>query len=216
MTVTSAPASVTADTENVKLEVNGEKEVGAEVKLLVPMASPSNAIQWESDNESVVSVEASSEDGTRAVLTGNDIGAAAVTASYTETINGKEYTVSDSNDIASVVQSAVSECDVLYIPTDNTMAGNTESINNIALPAGVPIIAGEEGICSGCGVATLSISYYDLGAKAAEMAYDILVNGKKPAEMPIEYLTDGLVPKYNADIAEALGVTIPEGMEPVA
>ena len=76
MTVTSAPASVTADTENVKLEVNGEKEVGAEVKLLVPMASPSNAIQWESDNESVVSVEASSEDGTRAVLTGNDIGAA--------------------------------------------------------------------------------------------------------------------------------------------
>ena len=95
VTVTSAPASVTADTENVKLEVNGEKEVGAEVKLLVPMASPSNAIQWESDNESVVSVEASSEDGTRAVLTGNDIGAAAVTASYTETINGKEYTVSD-------------------------------------------------------------------------------------------------------------------------
>ena len=74
-----------------------------------------------------------------------------MTASYTETINGKEYTVSDSNDIASVVQSAVSECDVLYIPTDNTMAGNTESINNIALPAGVPIIAGEEGICSGCG-----------------------------------------------------------------
>ena len=106
VTVTSAPASVTADTENVKLEVNGEKEVGAEVKLLVPMASPSNAIQWESDNESVVSVEASSEDGTRAVLTGNDIGAAAVTASYTETINGKEYTVSDSNDIASVVKKA--------------------------------------------------------------------------------------------------------------
>ena len=65
-------------------------------------------------------------------------------------------------------------------------------------------------------LATLSISYYDLGAKAAEMAYDILVNGKNPAEMPIEYLTDGLVPKYNADIAEALGITIPEGMEPVA
>lgn len=73
----------------------GRRRIGAEVKLMVPMASPSNAIQWESDNESVVSVEASSEDGTRAVLTGNDIGAAAVTASYTETINGKEYTVSD-------------------------------------------------------------------------------------------------------------------------
>ena len=74
----------------------------------------------------------------------------------------------------------------------------------------------QEAMCEVGALATLSISYYDLGAKAAEMAYDILVNGKKPAEMPIEYLTDGLVPKYNADIAEALGVTIPEGMEPVA
>lgn len=90
-----------------------------------------------------------------------------------DSISYKEYTVSDSNDIASVVQSAVSECDVLYIPTDNTMAGNTESINNIALPAGVPIIAGEEGICSGCGVATLSISYYDIGYTAGKMAYDV-------------------------------------------
>ena len=86
----------------------------------------------------------------------------------------------------------------------------------IAVPARVPTVTGAEAMCEVGALATLSISYYDLGAKAAEMAYDILVNGKKPAEMPIEYLTDGLVPKYNADIAEALGVTIPEGMEPVA
>ena len=82
----------------------------------------------------------------------------------------KEYTAADSNDIASVVQSAIAEVDVIYIPTDNTMAGNTETINNITLPAGVPVIAGEEGICSGCGVATLSISYYDIGYTAGEMA----------------------------------------------
>ena len=126
------------------------------------------------------------------------------------------YAFSDSNDLSTIVTNAAGACDVIYVPTDNTAASNTEIINNICQPAGVPIVAGEEGICKGCGVATLSISYYDLGAKAAEMAYDILVNGKKPAEMPIEYLTDGLVPKYNADIAEALGVTIPEGMEPVA
>ena len=79
-------------------------------------------------------------------------------------ISHKEYTVADSNDIASVVQSAVSEVDVIYIPTDNTMAGNTEAIDNITRPAGIPVIAGEEGICSGCGVATLSISYYDSSA----------------------------------------------------
>ena len=48
-------------------------------------------------------------------------------------ISHKEYTVADSNDIASVVQSAVSEVDVIYIPTDNTMAGNTEAIDNLSL-----------------------------------------------------------------------------------
>ena len=89
----------------------------------------------------------------------------------------KPYTFADSNDIAAVATTAASECDVIYIPTDNSAASATEVINNICLPAGVPIIAGEEGICSGCGVATLSISYYSIGYKAGEMAYENLVNG---------------------------------------
>ena len=123
-----------------------------------------------------------------------------------------EYTAADSNEVQAVVTKAVSECDVLYVPTDNTMANNTEIIKNVAVPAGVPVIAGEEGICAGCGVATLSISYYDLGAKAAEMAYEILVNGADPAEMPIEYVSEGITEKYNAEIAETLKIAIPEGM----
>ena len=123
-----------------------------------------------------------------------------------------EYTAADSNEVQSVVTKAVSECDVLYVPTDNTMANNTEIIKNVAVPAGIPVIAGEEGICSGCGIATLSISYYDLGVKAAEMAYEILVNGANPAEMPIEYVSDGITEKYNPEIVEALGMTVPEGM----
>ena len=123
-----------------------------------------------------------------------------------------EYTAADSNEVQSVVTKAISECDVLYVPTDNTMANNTEIIKNVAVPAGVPVIAGEEGICSGCGVATLSISYYDLGAKAAEMAYEILVNGASPAEMPIAYVSEGITEKYNAEIAETLHIAIPEGM----
>lgn len=121
----------------------------------------------------------------------------------------KEYTAADSNDIAAVVQTAVSEVDVIYIPTDNTMAGSTETINNITLPAGIPVIAGEEGICSGCGIATLSISYYDIGYKAGEMAYDILVNGADITTMNIEYAPQ-VTKEYNADIAEQLGVTIPD------
>ena len=123
-----------------------------------------------------------------------------------------EYTAADSNEVQSVVTKAVSECDVLYVPTDNTMANNTEIIKNVAVPAGVPVIAGEEGICSGCGVATLSISYYDLGAKAAEMAYEILANGANPAEMPVAYVSEGITEKYNAEIAAELNIAIPEGM----
>lgn len=122
----------------------------------------------------------------------------------------KEYTAADSNDIASVVQSAVGEVDVIYIPTDNTMAGNTEIIANIAVPAGIPVIAGEEGICSGCGVATLSISYYDIGYKAGEMAYDILVNGADITTMEVEYAPQ-VTKKFNSSICEQLQVTPPEG-----
>lgn len=130
-------------------------------------------------------------------------------------ISFTEYTAADSNDIASVVQSAVSEVDVIYIPTDNTMAGNTETISNIALPAGIPIIAGEEGICSGCGVATLSISYYDIGYKAGEMAYDILVNGADISSMEIAYAPN-VTKEYNSAICEQLNITPPEDYVAIA
>lgn len=129
-------------------------------------------------------------------------------------ISFKEYSAADTNEIRTVVTTAVAECDVLYIPTDNTMASNTEVVRNAAVPAGIPIIAGEEGICSGCGVATLSISYYDIGYKAGEMAYEILVNGADPATMDIEYAKN-VTKKYNAEICTELGITPPEGYEAI-
>ncbi len=121
----------------------------------------------------------------------------------------ESYTFADSNDIAAVVQSAVDSSDVMYIPTDNTAASNTEIIDNIARPAGVPIIAGEEGICSGCGVATLSISYYDMGYETGEMAAEILTGESDISEMPVQYAPD-VTKEYNAEIADELGVEIPD------
>lgn len=126
-------------------------------------------------------------------------------------INVNRYTVADSNDIQQVVTKAVSECDVLYIPTDNTLADNMQVVKNITLPAGIPVIAGEENMCAGGGLATLSISYYSLGYNAGLMAYEILVNGADPAAMPISYADETTV-KYNAEVAEALGMTMPEDM----
>ena len=124
------------------------------------------------------------------------------------------YPFTDSNDVGTFTQNAVNECDALYIPTDNTAASCTETINNVAFPAGVPIIAGEEGICEGCGIATLSISYYDLGVTTGKMAIEILKNGKDVSTMPIEYFTSP-VKKYSKERAEALNITIPSDFEAI-
>lgn len=125
------------------------------------------------------------------------------------------YSFTDSNDIASVVTNAVSNSDVLYVPTDNTAASNTEVINNICQPAGIPVVTGEEGICKGCGVATLSISYYDIGYTTGEMAYEILVNGADITTMEVEYAPQ-VTKEYNEAICSALGITIPEGYVAIA
>ena len=125
------------------------------------------------------------------------------------------YSFADSNDLSSVVTEATSNMDVIYVPTDNTCASNTELINNIAQPAGVPIVAGEEGIAAGCGVATLSISYYDLGTATGKMAAKILKGESNVAEMPIEYAPQ-FTKKYNPTICEALGIEVPSDYEAIA
>ena len=124
------------------------------------------------------------------------------------------YAFSDSNDLSSVVTTAASESDVIYVPTDNTAASNAEIINNICLPEKVPVIAGEQGICSGCGIATLSISYYDLGYTTGEMAYDILVNGKDISTMDIESAPN-VTKMYNKTICDELGITVPDDYEAI-
>lgn len=120
----------------------------------------------------------------------------------------KEYAIADTNEVQSVVTAAISECDVLYIPTDNTLASCTETIYNVVNPAKIPVIAGEEGICSGCGVATLSISYYDLGYATGEMAYEILAEGADVKTMDVRYAPN-VTKKYNAQTCTDLGIEIP-------
>ena len=120
-----------------------------------------------------------------------------------------EFTFADSNDVASVAQNAADNSDVIYIPTDNTAASCTEAIRNVLEPAGIPAIAGEEGLCKGCGVATLSINYYDLGYTTGEMAYEILVNGADVSTMDIRFAPK-VVKEYNAEMCEILGVQVPE------
>ena len=119
-------------------------------------------------------------------------------------IESKEFAFTDTNDVTAVTQAAADYADVIYIPTDNTAAANTEAIANVLAPAKVPAICGEEGICSGCGVATLSISYYDLGVTTGKMAAKILTGEADISKMPIEYT--GATKKYNASMCDALGI----------
>ncbi len=127
-------------------------------------------------------------------------------------IEVEEFTFADSNDVMLVTEAAAAAADVIYVPTDNTVASNTEIINSVAEDAGVPIIAGEEGICKGCGIATLSIDYYSIGYRAGEMAADILANGADPATMEIDFAKE-LTKKAMASRCEALGIAVPEGYE---
>lgn len=127
----------------------------------------------------------------------------------------ERFSFTDSNDVASVTQTACASSDVIYVPTDNTAASNTELIANVVLPAQIPVIAGEQGICSGCGVATLSIDYYDIGYQAGEMAYDVLVNGADISTMDVQSAAT-VTKMYNESVCQQLGLTMPEDYSPIA
>ena len=123
------------------------------------------------------------------------------------------FAFTDVNDLASVTQAACDASDVIYIPTDNTVATNVESVANVVLPAGVPIVGGDPGICSGCGVATIATDYYELGRLTAEMAAQVLTGEADISSMPVQY---GAMEKiYDPENCELLGISIPEGYNPV-
>lgn len=119
------------------------------------------------------------------------------------------YSFSDSNDLSAVCQKAADDSDVIYVPTDNTAAAATGTIDGICRPAKVPVVAGEEGICKGCGTVTLSIDYYDLGVATGKMAAKVLKGEANISEMPIEYAPN-FTKKYNKAVCDELGITIPE------
>ena len=124
------------------------------------------------------------------------------------------YTFTDSNDIQAVVTTAVEGADAMYIPTDNTAASNMTIISNVCGGVNLPVICGEGGMCVAGVLATVSISYYDIGHVCGEMAYDILVNGADVSTMPIGYAASP-AKKYNPDYAATIGFEMPEGYEAI-
>ena len=126
-----------------------------------------------------------------------------------------EFAFSDSSDVTYMTSTACQNSDVIYVPTDNVVATCAEAIRNVAEVDRVPIIAGEEGACAGCGVATLSISYYELGRITGEMAFEVLCEGVDISQMAIRYAPT-TAKKYNAELCAALGLTMPADYEAIA
>ena len=124
----------------------------------------------------------------------------------------KQFAFADTSDLMAVTQEAADFADVIYVPTDNTVANNASAIDSICRPAGVPIIAGEASTCTGCGIATLSIDYYDLGYATGEMAVKILADGADITQMPIEYAPE-VSKLYNEEICSELGINPKDGYE---
>lgn len=118
-----------------------------------------------------------------------------------------DATVSNTNEVQQVVQSLVGKVDAIYSPTDNMIASTMATVALVTTPAKLPVIVGEDGMCQGGGLATFGINYYELGKQTAKMAVEV-INGKKPKNMPIQYL-DKCDFSYNKETAEALGITIP-------
>ena len=103
---------------------------------------------------------------------------------------------------------------MLYEPTDNLVAANVDIVRSIAAPAGVVVIAGEESMCKAGCVASYSLNYYDIGYAAGLQAYDILVNGKKPADMPIKIFDpDELTLITNEEVMAEMNLTLPESLK---
>jgi putative ABC transport system substrate-binding protein len=122
-----------------------------------------------------------------------------------------EATVSNSNEIQQVTQSLAGKVDAIYSPTDNMIAAGMPTVAGVANQAKIPIFCGEEGMVNNGGFATYGINYYELGKLTGKIAVDILKNGKKPAEMPIQYV-EKFDFSVNQQVARQLGITVPAGL----
>jgi putative ABC transport system substrate-binding protein len=127
----------------------------------------------------------------------------------------EEATVSGTNDIEQVVQSLIGKVDAIYAPTDNTIASGMPTVAMVANANGIPVICGEEGMVGKGGLATYGIDYYKLGWLTGKQAVRIIKGEADTATMPIEYLPDDEYSlTVNEEVAEQLGIEIPDDLNP--
>ncbi|MCQ8261109.1 ABC transporter substrate-binding protein [Streptococcus suis] len=128
--------------------------------------------------------------------------AAAEEAGYTVL----EYAVASSNELASTVEVATSKTDVLFTPVDNTVASAFSTVVSVANKTKTPIFTSVEDMVEGGGIASVTLSQYDLGVATGKMAAKIL-DGANPADTPVQIFNEGTV-VVNQKVAKELGITL--------
>ena len=121
----------------------------------------------------------------------------------------QEVTVTNTNDVTQAVQSIVTKCDALYIPTDNTLAAAMAQVYSVTLESKTPTVCGADTMVYDGGLATMGISYYDLGYQTGLMALKVLA-GESTATMPIQYASASDLVTINGQVAEEIGFVVPE------
>lgn len=119
-----------------------------------------------------------------------------------------EATVTNVNDIQQAAQSLLGKVDVLYVPTDNTLASAIPTLVKVTDEANMPIVTGATSMVSDGALATVGIDYYKLGKQTGVMAAKILKGEAEPATMPIETANETML-VLNKEVADRLGITVP-------
>ncbi|MDG4513539.1 ABC transporter substrate-binding protein [Streptococcus suis] len=128
--------------------------------------------------------------------------AAAEEAGYTVL----EYAVASSNELASTVEVASSKVDALFTPVDNTVASAFSTVVSVANKSKTPIFTSVEDMVEGGGIASVTLSQYDLGVATGKMAAKIL-DGANPADTPVQIFNEGTI-VVNQKVAKELGITL--------
>ena len=163
------------------------------LKKLIPNAKTVGVIYSTSETNSVIQVEELKAAATKQGLAVKEIGVTTV------------------NEINQNLSSALGEIDVLYTPTDNTVASGYALVGKLCVEKNIPIIGAEEAVVTKGGLASIGIDYYKLGKEAGFKAAEVLA-GKKPTEVEITTLSE-MSFTINTDVAKKLNITIPADVD---
>lgn len=93
--------------------------------------------------------------------------------------------VSNVNELPQALDSILGKVDALYNISDNLVASSVELVTSKLIEKNMISVSAEESQVSGGILITNGLSYYELGKQTAEMAKEILVNGKDPGSIAV-------------------------------